>query len=58
MHFGVMELRREQVDRMSKQSCDERSALQEWVRGSLRHSYDSVLREDLPRELLDLLPKQ
>ena len=46
------------MDQVSQRSLSEASALQEWVHGSLQHSYGSVLREELPQELLDLLPER
>ena len=58
MHCSVMEMRRTWLDRVGQRSRDEGSAVQEWVRGSLRESYEGVLRERLPQELLDLLPKE
>ncbi len=45
------------MDRVGQRSRSEEPAVQAWVRGSLLRSYDDVLREELPQELLDLLPE-
>lgn len=50
-----MEMRRTWADRLGQRSRDEDLALQEWLRGSLLRTYDEVLREPLPQDLLDLL---
>ena len=53
-----MEMRRTWVDLMSRRSHSDGSAIQDWVRGALLERYSDVLREELPRELLDLLPEE
>ena len=53
-----MEIRRTWADQLSHHSLDEWLAVQEWLRGSLLQTYRDVLREAMPQDLLDLLPKE
>lgn len=46
------------MDQLSQRSYCDGLAVQEWLRGSLLEAYNGVLREAVPRELLDLLPEE